>query len=223
MDQVAKSDFALLLGTTDFEPKLAEHYNTALLLTEQGRQHQSYPKIHLVPFGEYLPLRFVFQHTPVGQLVPGDFTPGREYKVLDLGTPPVKIGALVCFEDTLGDLTRHFAKAGAHVLVNITNDGWFATSPAAEQHLANSVLRAVENRRPLLRCGNTGVTGFVLPTGRFDRWLPPFKQGFAAHEVEIPVRPRTTFYTQHGDWLSVVAMIVTALTAFVPMLRKPRS
>lgn len=223
MDQVEKSDFALLLGTVDFDPQAKEDYNTALLLTERGKQHQSYQKIHLVPFGEYLPLRAVFQRTPVGQLVPGDFTPGREYTLLDLGTPPLKIGALVCFEDTLGDLTRHFAQAGAHVLVNITNDGWFAQSPAAEQHLANAALRAVENRRPLIRCGNTGVTGAVSPLGRIDRWLPPFKQGFAAHEIDVPSRPRTTFYTQHGDWLSIVAMIVTALTAFIPMLRKPRS
>lgn len=210
IDLLQSSDFALLLGTTDFDPQKSEDYNTAMLLTEHGQRQQSYRKIHLVPFGEYLPLRPVFEPF-VGQLVPGDFTPGREHTLLELHEPKLKIGALVCFEDTLGDLTRHFTTAGAQVLINITNDGWFAQSPAAEQHLANSVLRAVENRRPLIRCGNTGVTGVIAPTGHVDRWLPPFEQGFAAREVQVPTAGRITIYAVYGDWLSKVAMGVTGL------------
>jgi apolipoprotein N-acyltransferase len=223
IDQLQDSEFALLLGTTDLDPKRREDFNTALLLTDHGRRQQSYRKMHLVPFGEYLPLRPVFEPF-VGQLVPGDFTPGREHTLLELNDPPVKIGALVCFEDTLGDLTRQFAKAGAHVLVNITNDGWFARSPATEQHLANAVLRAVENRLPLIRCGNSGATCLIKPTGHLDRWLPLFEQGFAAREVRIPTQPRLTFYARHGDWLSELAIAITILTAITTtIVRRRRS
>ena len=212
IDQVQRADFALLLGTTDFDPLNNEDYNTATLLTERGQRQQSYRKIHLVPFGEYLPLRPVFSPL-VGQLVPGDFTPGREHTVLELKNPSLKLGALVCFEDTLGDLTRHFVKAGAHLLINVTNDGWFAQSPAAEQHLANAAVRAVENRRPLIRCGNTGVTCAIAPNGHIDRWLPPFTQGFAAREIAVPMHPRVTFYTRHGEWFCLLAALI-ALGAF---------
>lgn len=211
LDQVERADFALLLGTTDFDPQTDEDFNTALLLTDRGRGRQSYRKIHLVPFGEYLPGRPVFGHF-LGELVPGDFATGREHTLLTLPEPKLQLAALICFEDTLGDLTRHFVKSGAQVLVNITNDGWFAQSPAAEQHLANAALRAVENRRPLIRCGNTGVTCLVQPSGYIERWLPPFQQGFAAREVRVATHARMTFYTRYGDWITKVAVLIVLST-----------
>lgn len=208
--QAQRGDFGLLFGTVDFDPESGEDFNTAALLTNRGQRLQSYRKIHLVPFGEYLPLRAVFGGF-VGQLVPADFTPGREFTLLELDEPSVRLAALVCFEDTLGDLTRRFVQSGAQALVNITNDGWFAQSPATEQHLANAVLRAVENRRPLIRCGNSGATCVVRPSGHIERSLPLFTKGFAAHEVRIPAPGRVTFYTRHGDWLSGVAAVITLL------------
>jgi len=210
LDQAKTLDGALLLGTTDFDPERGEDYNAAALLTAHGEKQQFYRKMHLVPFGEYLPLRPVFAGF-VGQLVPSDFTAGREFTLLDLPDPKIRFAALICFEDTLGELTRHFVKKGAQVLVNITNDGWFAQSPAAEQHLANAVFRAIENRRPLLRCGNTGVSCAVDSSGRVDLWLKPFQQGFAAREVRIPIAGPVTFYTRHGDWFSHAALLITSL------------
>jgi len=210
LDQAKALDGALLLGTTDFDPERREDYNAAALLTAHGEKQQFYRKMHLVPFGEYLPLRPVFAGF-VGQLVPSDFTAGREATLLDLPDPAIRLAALICFEDTLGDLTRRFVKNGAQVLVNITNDGWFAQSPAAEQHLANAVFRAIENRRPLIRCGNTGVTCAVDSRGRVDLWLRPFQQGFAAREVLIPTAGPLTFYTRHGDWFSHAALLLTGL------------
>jgi apolipoprotein N-acyltransferase len=222
IDQLQRNDFALLLGTIDFDPQRAEDYNTALLITDHGQRQQSYRKIHLVPFGEYLPLRPLFAGF-VGQLVPGDFTPGHEPTVLELADPAIKLAALVCFEDTLGDLTTHFVQNGAQVLINITNDGWFAQSPAAEQHLANATLRAVENRRPLIRCGNTGVTCAISPIGHLDRWLPNFEQGFAVREVRVPIQPRLTFYTRHGNWLCAVGATITLLATALTVRRKAQS
>lgn len=222
MNFAKEGDFSFLLGTVDFDPHAREDYNTALLLTGRGSDHQSYRKIHLVTFGEYLPLRPLFGRF-LGELVPGDFTPGREYTLLHMTDPPVDLAALICFEDTLGDLTRHFVERGAQVLVNITNDGWFGRTPAAEQQLANAVLRAVENRRPLVRCGNTGVTCQVFPSGRVDRVLAPFEAGSAAMDVVVPVHAGQTFYTRHGDWLSEVAIGVTVLGVVLATVRKRRS
>ena len=154
-----RGDINFLFGTIDSD--LARHdYNIAALFTERGETLQTYSKIHLVPFGEYIPFRrsFPLFEWVIGDLVPGDFTPGTEYTVLKLKQPSLRIAALVCFEDTLGDLTRRFVQRGAQLLVNVTNDGWFLQSQGSEQHLANAVFRAVENRRPLVRAANTGVT-----------------------------------------------------------------
>jgi apolipoprotein N-acyltransferase len=222
MDLAKQGDFSLLLGTVDSDPKAREDYNTALLLTGRGSGHESYRKRHLVPFGEYLPLRPVFGRF-LGQLVPSDFTPGREYTLLHLPDPAVGLAALVCFEDTDSDLTRHFVQQGAQMLVNITNDGWFGKTPAAEQHLANAVLRTVENRRPLVRCTNTGVTCAVLSTGYIERWLPSFEQGFATREIRVPVHAPQTFYTRHGDWVSWGAIAMTLGAGVVTIVRKRRS
>jgi apolipoprotein N-acyltransferase len=223
MDLAEQSGSALLLGTVDFDPTARQDYNTVVLLTGRGSGHQSYRKMHLVPFGEYLPLRPVFGHF-LGELVPGDFTPGRDFTLLHLTDPPAELAALICFEDTLGDLTRHFVQRGAQVLVNVTNDGWFGRTPAAEQHLANAVLRAVENRRPLIRCGNTGVTCQVLPTGRVESWLAPFQEGFTPLEqVRVPMHAGLTFYARYGDWLSWVAMGVTLLAGGVLFVRPRRT
>ncbi|MGB8169972.1 MAG: apolipoprotein N-acyltransferase [Chthoniobacteraceae bacterium] len=213
--QAKRDGFGLLLGSIDFDPEKDEDYNIAALFTEAGQKVQVYRKMHLVPFGEYLPLRPIFSPL-AGQMVPGDFTPGREFTLLHLPDPAIDFAALVCFEDTVGDLTRTFVARGAQLLVNVTNDGWFADSPAAEQHLANALFRAVETRRPLMRCGNTGLTGSVDPFGRlarFDRpartffpatvipFLKPFEEGFVAGQLAVPTANRMTFYTRHGDWL----------------------
>ena len=221
LDQAKALPGALLLGTTDFDPEARADYNIAVLLTGRGEQPQFYRKMHLVPFGEYLPLRPVF--APLcGQMVPADFTAGTEFTVFDLPDPKIRLAALICFEDTLGELTRRFVQNGAQALVNITNDGWFAQSPAAEQHLANAVFRAIENRRPLIRCGNTGVTCAVDARGRVEPWLKPFQQGFAARDVRVPTAGPLTFHTRHGDWFSHAAMLVTAGVLLGSLLRRWR-
>jgi apolipoprotein N-acyltransferase len=213
-----QGDFSFLIGTVDGNPIRGEDYNTAVLLTEHATHHQSYFKMHLVPFGEYLPLRPILGRF-LGGLVPGDFTPGRDSTILHMADPAVDLGALICFEDTLGDLTRHFVRSGAQVLVNITNDGWFGETAAAEQHLANATFRAIENRRPLVRCGNTGVTCLIQPSGRIERSLPPFEEGFDPMEVTVPEDAAPTFYTRHGDWLSEISIALALLGLAVGLVR----
>jgi apolipoprotein N-acyltransferase len=207
MDQAARGDFALLFGSIEYDPAREATFNTAKLLTDRGQTEATYRKMHLVPYGEYLPMRPVLE--PIaGGLVPGDFAAGDEATVFELPRSRVKIAALVCFEDTLGDLARRFALNGAQLLVNLTNDGWFLQSAGAEQHLDNAILRAVENRRPLVRCANTGVTCSIDRNGRIDRtgrtgiWIAPLVRGFVAREIAVPAHPAQTFYTRHGDWLA---------------------
>lgn len=236
LEQAKRDGFGLLLGTLDFDPGKDEDYNIAALFTKGGTEIQMYRKMHLVPFGEYLPLRPVFAPL-AGQMVPGDFTRGKEFTLLELREPAIRLAALVCFEDTVGDLTRRFVGGGAQLLVNVTNDGWFADSPAAEQHLANAIFRTIETRRPLMRCGNTGLTGSVDPFGRvarFDRtagtpvsptvipFLKPFEQGFVAGQLPVPTANRMTFYTRHGDWLPRLCTGLVALALLRAFLTKRR-
>ena len=211
-----------LLGSLDFDEEHHD-YNIAALFTNKGENLQTYRKIHLVPFGEFIPFRHSFPLFAwiVGDEVPGDFTPGKDYKVLELQKPDLRIATLICFEDTVGDLTRRFVQRGAQALINVTNDGWFKHSPGAEQHLAHSIFRAVENRRPLLRAANTGVTAFIDPLGRITHSLrgadgSPFVEGILFGEVKIPAAGAPlTFYTRHGE---VFVKTCVALTFAMALL-----
>ena len=213
----ARRGVNFLLGSLLQAPLEAKHdYNVAALFAPGSDVPQVYEKIHLVPFGEYIPFRRSFPPFEwiIGDLVPGDFTPGVEYTVLKMERPSLNVGALICFEDTLGDLTRHFVQRGAQLLVNVTNDGWFRDSQASEQHLANAVFRTVENRRPLVRAANTGVTAFIDPLGRIlQSFRPdgtPFGEGFLAGSVIIPpANAPTTFYTRHGDLFSLACAVAS--------------
>jgi apolipoprotein N-acyltransferase len=190
-------------------------YNGAILFPPGpiNEQPPEYRKIHLVPFGEYLPLRPILGWI-VGDLVAGDLDSGTTFTLFHHSAIG-DFATLICFEDTLGNLTRHFGSSpdgiSPNLLVNITNDGWFLKTCAVEQHLANAVFRSVESRRPLLRCGNTGVTCLVEPTGKVQRWIEPHQQGFASRPIPIRTIP-ITFYTRWGDWIAWVSLAISATT-----------
>ena len=126
-----------------------------------------------MPFGEYVPGRHTvpFISGIVGDQVPADFTRGKEPVVFHLTNEKVKVAPLICFEDTLGELTRQFVLRGANLLANVTNDGWFLRSAGSQQHLDNAIFRCVETRRPMARAANTGVTCFVNRFGRVTQVL----------------------------------------------------
>lgn len=215
-----------LFGTLDSDLDTRCDYNIAALFTQRGQTLQTYRKMHLVPFGEYIPWRRAFPpfEWVIGNLVPADFTPGTEHKVLKLENPSLNAAALICFEDTLGDLTRHFVLGGAQLLVNVTNDGWFQESPGAEQHLANAVFRAVENRRPLVRAANTGVTAFIDTRGRITASCPPFGPNVLEGTVQVPgENARLTFYTRQGERFSQACALLSVITLgrFISRRRKP--
>jgi apolipoprotein N-acyltransferase len=183
-----------------------EASNSAVLLDPSGHREFTYDKIHLVPFGEYVPLRkwLTFAHSLTEGI--GDFTPGREYSVGPL--PGGRFSVFICYEAIFSSEIRRFAANGAQLLINISNDGWFGRSSAPAQHLMMARVRAVENRRWLLRCTNTGFTVDVDPYGRIVARLPTFTRA----ELDAPYgfRSDLTPYTRFGDWLAWLCVIASA-------------
>lgn len=215
-DFVSSTKSDLVLGSLDFDG--ARDYNAALLVTNNGAQLQVYRKIHLVPFGEYVPLRHSFPlfAAVAGTWVPGDFAAGTEYTVFNLTDPDVRVAPLICFEDTVGDLVRRFVLNGANLLVDITNDGWFLQSSGSHQHLANAIFRCVENRRPMVRAANTGVTCFVNEFGRVTDVLQDdtgntFNEGVLDGVIKVPQDRQLTFYARHGEWFAESCVVVVAI------------
>jgi apolipoprotein N-acyltransferase len=190
-------------------------YDAAFLVTpDSGLLPGYYAKRHLVPFGEYVPLRPVLgwldKFVPIGP----DFTHGADAAplVLNMTPGPVAFGPLVCYEDLFPALSRESVLAGSDVLVELTNDAWYGREGAAYQHAAHSVLRAVETRRPVLRCGNAGWSGWIDEFGgiRFNLAGEDgsvYVRGTRTTEVSRDSRwvGRNSFYVDHGDWFVAVA------------------
>ena len=229
-----------VLGEPDpLVPNRGREYNAAAIFTP-GTEYPSqiYRKVHLVPFGEYIPLRHSFPLFGwiAGNQVPSDFDHGAGPAVFQLENPDVRAAPLICFEDTLGELVRRFVlpqpggEAGAGLLVNLTNDGWFGHSAASAQQLHEAVFRTVENRRPMVRCANTGVTCFVDRFGRVTQTLRTpgegtFGVGVLAGEVIVPAADAPmTFYTRYGEFFAEmcagVAVAVGLRFLLAPFLRR---
>ena len=224
----------LLFGTLDYDfgedGRAQADYNAAMMVMPDSKQVQTYRKIHLVPYGEYVPYRKEFPPIAwiVGDQVPGDFAFGaRNPRSSTMTDPDVRLAPLICFEDALGELTRQPVLRGAQLLVNVTNDAWFQRTAASRQHFNEAVFRTVENRRPLVRCANTGVTAFVDRDGRVTQLLRQpdgtiFGQGILAGVVDVPARPELTFYTRRGDVFSMACATAAGLAAFLYGWRKLR-
>ncbi len=228
-----RGKFNFLLGSLDYE--FADNtqradFNAAVILLANGGDAHVYRKVRLVPFGEFIPFRHAFPLFAwiAGDQVPSDFSAGTEVGLFEITQPaPLKLAPLICFEDTFGEFARQPVLRGAHVLVNLTNDGWFNRSAGAEQHLVQSVFRAAENRRPLLRCANTGVTCFIDEFGRVrfalrDELGDSFAAGVLSGNVEVLTNPSSTFYTRHGDVFTYACVIFSALNVLLALATRRR-
>jgi apolipoprotein N-acyltransferase len=225
MNLAASAETDILLGTIHEEN--GDVFNAALLVSDGGEQVQVYRKMHLVPFGEFVPgrHRVPFLARIVGDQVPGDFKRGKEYTVFELTNGEVRVAPLICFEDTIGELTRRFVlpgetNPGANLLVDITNDGWFLHSAGSHQHLANAIFRCVETRRPMVRAANTGVTCFINAFGRITQKLQDdtgstFTEGVLTGEIKVPIEHELTFYTRHGELFAKLCAAITAIAIVV--------
>ncbi len=183
-------------------------YNSAAMLDEQGQRLFSYDKIHLVPFGEYEPFPLIHQVVSSVSEEVGGFRKGRERNV---GTFPNgnKFAVFICYEAIYAGEVREFASRGAELLINISNDGWFGTSQAAEQHLRMARVRAVENRRWVVRDTNSGISASIDPYGNVYRVLHRDERGSA--DLPYDFRSDKTIYTRFGDWFAWMCVIVSAI------------
>ena len=220
-EKIYSTKTPLLIGGLNFEN--GQDYNSAFLILPNGEIKQTYNKLHLVPFGEYIPLPKIFSFLKNTTPQIGNFTKGKEYTIFETRNLESAIrnrfAVLICFEDVFPDLARRFTNKGASFLVVITNDAHFHESPALWQHLTHSVFRAVENRRPIVRAANNGISGFIDSYGRPIKILDENGKavgvrGFATNQI-TPSSTKT-FYTRFGDlfvyinilYLAVVLMIV---------------
>ncbi|MBI3610524.1 MAG: apolipoprotein N-acyltransferase [Nitrospirae bacterium] len=182
-------------------------FNSAYFLSADGRVMGRYDKMHLVPFGEYVPLSTILFF--VDKMVEGigDFLPGQDDTLFHLRE--ANLGTVICFEVIFPDHVRQFVKEGAQVMSTITNDAWFGDSSAPYQHFSMAVFRAVENRVPFVRAANTGISGFIDRTGRIQKTTGIFVEAALADTVRL--RTQTTFYTRYGDVFAYVCVIIISL------------
>ncbi|HTS34310.1 MAG TPA: apolipoprotein N-acyltransferase [Candidatus Solibacter sp.] len=219
VSDIARTDRAWLvtgaIGSVEPRTRADEPvWNSAALISPGGDWRARYDKVHLVPFGEYLPFPSLFSFAGGLTKEVGQFERGTSRKALDAGG--MRLGTFICYESVFPDEVRKFANNGAQVFVNISNDGWYGDSGAYAQHLNQTRMRAIENDRWLLSTTDTGVTASIDPLGRIVARLP--RKERAALTAPYALNSETTFYTRHGDWFAYACAIISLgalLTRFV--------
>jgi apolipoprotein N-acyltransferase len=200
------------LGTVHGSGNSQQVFNSAELVAPSGEWLARYDKIHLVPFGEYVPFKDMFSFAKKLTKEVGDFVPGTERLVLPVHS--YKLGTFICYESIFPDEVRMFARNGAGLLVNISNDGWFGDTGAPVQHLRMARMRAIENDRWVVRSTNTGVSASIDPFGRVVQQAA--RKVRVAVDVPYGVVTSTTFYTRHGDWFAWTCAIISLGVLFAP-------
>jgi apolipoprotein N-acyltransferase len=200
----------LLFGSPAYSLKGGQpvFHNRAYMIGPEGKVSGYYDKVHLVPFGEYVPLKRLLFFAKRLVVSAGDFGPGNN--VAPVGPPNLSVGVLICYESIFPELARAQVRKGAQILANLTNDAWFGMTSAPYQHFSMAVFRAVENRRPLVRAANTGFSGFISEKGEI------IQRGDLFHEevllAKLPLENSTfTVYTLHGDFFAVGLLILSLI------------
>ncbi|MFC1855634.1 apolipoprotein N-acyltransferase [Thermodesulfobacteriota bacterium] len=213
----------LLTGGLSFKPsdEEIEEYkllNSAFLISPEKKIIGRYDKVHLVPFGEYVPMPTVLFFVNKITDGVGDFSSGGEAKNLTMGEGGLELGVLICYESIFPDLVRQFTDKGADLLINITNDAWFGDTSAPHQQVSMAAFRAVENKRYLIRAANTGVSMVVDPFGRVIKKTGTYEDGFITGKIR-PVKKRT-FYAEHGDLFAQVVSVTLFLLLVLSYLKR---
>ncbi len=212
---IVKADGApMIVGNIAMETDPATQqdaiYNSGSVVALDGHVAGRYDKIHLVPFGEYVPARqmLFFVHQLTQQLSDlGRGTERKTFRIVSGNGHGHRYGIFICYESVFGDEVRQFVESGAEVLVNISDDGWYGDTSAPWQHLNMARMRAIENRRWILRDTNSGVTAAIDPWGTVRQSIPRHQTG--ALSAEFAYSSDVTFYTRHGDWLGVLCAILS--------------
>ncbi len=193
-------------------------FNSAALVNPEGDWIARYDKVHLVPFGEYLPFPQLFAFAGGLTKEVGEFQRGTSRAPLDTGYE--KLGTFICYESIFPDEVRQGPLQGAQVLVNISNDGWYGDSGAWKQHLQQTQMRAIENNRWLLAATNTGMTASIDPNGRIVAATP--RKIRTALAAPYALSSDTTFYTRHGDWFAYLCAIISVGALLVRFVFRER-
>jgi apolipoprotein N-acyltransferase len=194
------------------------YYNSVYLMDSRSAIKEIYNKIKLVPFGEFIPFEKYFPRLRLLTPVEESYHPGKHYTLFHIykGRQAIPFASVICIEDIYPRLVRKFVGNGARFVVNVTNDGWFSGTPCAYQHFAHSILRAVENRVPLIRCTNTGVSAVISPDGSIEKIISSGYRlsdirGMLTGNISIPLNGKPTFYTKHGDLFTGIAALFVFL------------
>ena len=206
----------LLTGSPAYQQVAADDYryfNSAFLFSPQGKELGRSDKVHLVPFGEYVPFGSLL--TFVNKLVAGvgDFSPGT---VEPLPLNGHSLGVLICYEAIFPGLARDYVRQGSDLLINITNDAWFGRSSAPYQHLAMTRFRSIENRIWMARAANTGFSALIAPSGRVVESGPLFEPVTLSGQVGLGSEP--TFYTRFGDVFAYACLLISVGFLFFAFL-----
>jgi apolipoprotein N-acyltransferase len=195
-----------IFGAVSYLPKrrYTDYFNSAYILSPAGESKGKYDKVHLVPYGEYVPLRNIFPFIKRLTAGIGDFGKGAGFYPLSLGNK--KIGVLICYEGILPSAARMYKNESAELLVNITNDAWFGATSAPFQHFSMAVFRAVETRLYLVRSANTGISGIIDPGGRIIAQTNIFQEDALKGYIKFVKIP--TFYAEYGDLLVLFCFIL---------------
>jgi len=192
--------------------------NSAFLLSPEGETVARYDKVHLVPYGEYVPLRRFFPFIKKLTAGIGDFKSGEGFFPMEAGGR--KIGVLICYEGILAEAGRAYKRQGAELLVNITNDAWFGNTSAPYQHLSMTVFRAVENRLFLARAANTGISAIIDPTGKILKQSGIFERTILQGEIKFLKIP--TVYSRYGDLFVYLCLFILASIYFISERRRKK-
>jgi apolipoprotein N-acyltransferase len=209
-EYIRKAQTHFIIGSPAFETgkENTKYYNRAYMLSPNSLVLGFYDKNHLVPFGEYVPLQEYLGFLGKITEQAGNFSPGDD-TFIPLPFKNHKIGVLICFEILFPGIACEFVKNGADILTTMTNDAWFGNTSAPKQHFSIAVLRAVENRRSIVRAANTGISGFIDPNGRIIEETRLFKD--AAITRPVPALHEITFYTRYPNLAGLAALVAICL------------
>jgi apolipoprotein N-acyltransferase len=200
-------------------PGDARYFNSAYFLGQDGSVRGRYDKIHLVPFGEYVPFKSLFFFMQSITKEVSDFSPGSELVLVE--TPAGRMNAIICFEAVFPELVRRFVGGGSQLIINLTNDGWYGDSAAPYQHLAMAKWRAVENRRYLLRAANSGISAIIDPAGRITAATGLLRKDTCLGRFDFV--SLQSFYTRRGDLAAILCAIISCLALAWSCMRKGMS
>lgn len=203
---VKEQNIYLLFGSI-MERQQDKYTNSAVLIDPNGIMAYYYDKIHLVPFGEYVPLRKILFFIDKLTIGIGDYQAGNGYNIAT--TPFGNFATLICYESIFPGQVRKFYQKGGSFIVNITNDGWFGNTSGPYQHFSMAVFRAIENRKPLIRAANSGISGFIDSKGRIINKTKLFERVYLVEDIHG--NDKISFYTKYGDIFAYICIIFSLI------------